>query len=43
MPSNKREWILCDELNSFRFRLWHCLAYTALLAVELAYYLPWQE
>ena len=24
---------------SFRFRLWHYLAYTALIAVELAYYL----
>jgi hypothetical protein len=28
--------------NSFRFRLWHYLAYTALVAVELAYYLRWQ-
>jgi len=28
---------------SFRFRLWHYLAYTALVAVELAYYLRWQE
>jgi hypothetical protein len=28
---------------SFRFRLWHFLAYTALIAVELAYYLRWQE
>jgi len=28
---------------SFRFRLWHYLAYTALIAVELAYYLRWQE
>jgi hypothetical protein len=28
---------------SFRFRLWHHLAYTALIAVELAYYLQWQE
>jgi hypothetical protein len=27
----------------FRFRLWHYLAYTALVAVELAYYLRWQE
>jgi hypothetical protein len=26
---------------SFRFRLWHYLAYTALVAVELAYYLRW--
>jgi hypothetical protein len=26
-----------------RFRLWHYLAYTALVAVELAYYLRWQE
>ena len=28
---------------SFRFRLWQYLAYTALVAVELAYYLRWQE
>ena len=28
---------------SFRFRLWHYLAYTALVAIELAYYLRWQE
>ena len=28
---------------NFRFRLWHYLAYTALVAVELAYYLRWQE
>jgi hypothetical protein len=28
---------------SFRFRLWHYLAYSALVAVELAYYLRWQE
>jgi hypothetical protein len=27
---------------SFRFRLWHYFAYTALLAIELAYYLRWQ-
>ena len=27
----------------FRFRLWHYLAYTALVAVELAYYLQWQQ
>jgi hypothetical protein len=27
----------------FRFRLWHYLAYTALVAVELAYYLRWRE
>lgn len=27
---------------SFRFRLWHYLAYTALVAAELAYYLRWQ-
>jgi len=26
----------------FRFRLWHYLAYTALVAVELAYYSRWQ-
>jgi len=25
------------------YRLWHYLAYTALAAVELAYYLRWQE
>lgn len=28
---------------SFRFCLWHYLAYTALVALELAYYLQWQE
>ena len=28
---------------AFRFRLWHYLAYTALFALELAYYLRWQE
>jgi hypothetical protein len=28
---------------SFRFRLWHYLAFTTLVAVELAYYLRWQE
>jgi hypothetical protein len=28
---------------SFRFRLWHYLAYTALVGVELACYLRWQE
>jgi hypothetical protein len=27
----------------FRFRLWHYLAFTALVALELAYYLRWQE
>jgi hypothetical protein len=27
---------------SFRFRLWHYFAYTALVAIELAYYLRWQ-
>ena len=27
----------------FRFRLWQYLAYMALVAVELAYYLRWQE
>ena len=27
---------------SFRFRLWHYFAYTALVAVELTYYLRWQ-
>jgi hypothetical protein len=27
---------------SFRLRLWHYFAYTALLAIELAYYLRWQ-
>jgi len=26
-------------LNSFRFRIWHYLAYTALCGLELAYYL----
>jgi hypothetical protein len=29
--------------TGFRFRLWHYLAYTALVAVELAYYLRRQE
>jgi hypothetical protein len=28
---------------SFRFRLWHYLGYTALIAVELTYYFRWQE
>jgi hypothetical protein len=28
---------------SYRFRIWHYLAYTALVAVELAYYLRWHE
>ena len=27
---------------TFRFRLWHYMAYTAAVAVELAYYLRWQ-
>jgi hypothetical protein len=27
---------------SFRFHLWHYFAYTALLALELAFYLRWQ-
>lgn len=27
---------------AFRFRLWHYLVYTTLVAVELAYYLRWQ-
>ena len=31
------------SFTAFRFRLWHYLAYTALVAVELAYYLRWQE
>ena len=35
-------WALGPFLT-FRFRLWHYLAYTALVAVELAYYLRWQE
>lgn len=30
------------SLRSFRFRLWHYLAFTAIVAVELAYYLRWQ-
>jgi hypothetical protein len=30
-------------LTGFRFRLWHYLAYTALVGVELAYYSRWQE
>jgi hypothetical protein len=28
---------------AYRFRLWHYLGYTALIAVELAYYLRWQQ
>jgi hypothetical protein len=28
---------------AFRFRIWHYLAYTAIIAIELAYYLRWQE
>jgi hypothetical protein len=28
-------------LVSFRFHLWHYLAYTALIALEIAYYLRW--
>jgi hypothetical protein len=28
--------------TGYRFRLWHYLAFTALIAVELAYYLRWQ-
>jgi hypothetical protein len=28
---------------SYRFRLWQYLAFTALIALELAYYLRWQE
>jgi hypothetical protein len=43
-------WLLTLQLPlaigpfvSFRFRLWQYLAYTALVAVELAYYLRWQE
>lgn len=35
--------IAIGSFLSFRFRLWHYLAYTALVAVELAYYLRWQE
>jgi hypothetical protein len=33
----------CGSRFFSRFRLWHYLAYTALVAVELAYYLRWQE
>lgn len=29
-------------LTGFRFRLWQWLAYTALVAVQLAYFLQWQ-
>jgi hypothetical protein len=29
--------------NSFRFRLWHYFAYTALVAIQLAYLVEWQE
>ena len=35
--------IAVGSFTRFRFRLWHYLAYTALVAVELAYYLRWQE
>jgi hypothetical protein len=28
--------------HHFRFRLWHYLAYTAVVALQLAYYLRWQ-
>jgi hypothetical protein len=28
---------------SYRFRLWHYFAFTALVSVELAYYWRWQE
>jgi hypothetical protein len=31
------------SITAYRFRLWHYLAYTTLVAVELAYYLRWQE
>ena len=30
------------SFTGFRFRLWHYLAYTALVAVELAYYFQWR-
>jgi hypothetical protein len=30
------------SLTSFRFRLWHYLAYTTLICLQLAYYLRWQ-
>jgi hypothetical protein len=35
--------IAVGSFTRFRFRLWHYLAYTALVAVELAYYLRWQR
>lgn len=34
--------VAIGAVNGFRFRLWHFLAYTALMAFELAYYLRWQ-
>jgi hypothetical protein len=34
--------ISIGSFTCFRFRLWHYLAYTALVAVELAFYLRWQ-
>jgi len=33
--------VALGALLSFRFRLWHYLAYTALVAAELAFYLRW--
>jgi hypothetical protein len=35
--------VAIGSVTCFRFRLWHYLAYTTLVAVELAYYLRWQE
>ena len=31
------------SFNSFRFRLWHYFAFIAILSLELAYYLQWQN
>jgi hypothetical protein len=35
--------VVIGSLTAFRFRLWHYLGYTALVALELANYLRWQE
>jgi hypothetical protein len=34
--------LVVGATTSFRFRLWHYLAFTALVSVQLAYYLRWQ-
>jgi hypothetical protein len=35
--------LVIGPFASFRFRIWHCLGYAALVALELAYYLRWQK